>query len=145
MEEMIGLVSIASEKTLNVGRYGRLLAKFAPKVIESEAENEAALAIVESLVKKGDEGRSGEEEALLELLLRLVEGFESSYYAPPEGTPLGALQYLMEANGLRAIDLAEVLGGRGRVSDILSGRRGISLAQAKRLGERFRLSPAVFI
>ncbi len=56
--------------------------------------------------------------------------------------PLGALRYLLERNGLRAIDLAELLGGRGRVSDILSGRRGISLAQAKCLVAHFKLSPA---
>ena len=61
---MIALEPIASADGLNIGRYGRLLAKFAPKVIETEAENEAALAIVESLMKKGDEGRSHEEEAM---------------------------------------------------------------------------------
>jgi HTH-type transcriptional regulator/antitoxin HigA len=145
MEEMIALEPIASADGLNIGRYGRLLAKFAPKVIETEAENEAALAIVESLMKKGDDGRSHEEEALLELLVSLVEQFEKTEYDLPEGTPLGALEYLMESNGLKAIELAPIFGGRGRVSDVLSGRRAISKEQAKRLGERFHVSPAVFI
>ncbi len=75
---MITLEPIASPEGLNLGRYGRLLAKFAPKVIETEAENEAALAVVESLMKKGDDRRSQEEEALLELLVSLIEQFEKT-------------------------------------------------------------------
>ena len=142
---MTVLEPIASADDLNVGRYGRLLAKFAPKVIETEAENEAALAIIESLMKKGDDGRSHEEEALLELLLSLAEQFEKSAYDLTEGTPLGALRYLMESNGLKATELGPIFGGRGRVSDVLSGRRGISKEQAKRLAQRFNVSAAVFI
>jgi len=49
---MIALEPIASADGLDLGRYGPLLARFAPKVIETEAENEAALAVVESLMKK---------------------------------------------------------------------------------------------
>jgi HTH-type transcriptional regulator/antitoxin HigA len=51
----------------------------------------------------------------------------------------------MESNGLKAVGLAPIFGGRGRVSDVLSGRRNISKEQAKRLAERFHVSPAVFI
>jgi len=64
MKKVIALVPIASADVLNIGRYGRLFARFAPKVIATEAENAAALAIVESLMKKGGDGRSHEEEAL---------------------------------------------------------------------------------
>ena len=49
---MIALEPIASADGMNIGRYGRLLAEFAPKVIQTEAENNAALAIVDSLMKK---------------------------------------------------------------------------------------------
>ena len=142
---MITLEPIASAEGLNLGRYGRLLARFVPKVIETEAENEAALAVVESLMKKGDDRRSHEEEALLELLVSLIEQFEKTEYDIPEGTPLGTLEYLMESNRLKAIELAPIFGGRGRVSDVLAGRRGVSKEQAKRLEERFHVSPAVFI
>ena len=51
----------------------------------------------------------------------------------------------MEHNGLKAAELAEIMGGRSRVSDVLTGKRAISKEQAKRLGERFKLSPAAFI
>ncbi|MGD1071033.1 MAG: helix-turn-helix domain-containing protein [Bryobacteraceae bacterium] len=62
-----------------------------------------------------------------------------------EAAPLDVLRQLMEANGLKAADLAETLGGRSRVSEILAGKRAISKEQARRLGDRFKISPAVFI
>jgi HTH-type transcriptional regulator/antitoxin HigA len=145
VEDRTVIDTVASADRLDVASYGRLLLRFVPKVIESEGENEAALAIVESLIEKGDGGRTPEEDAMLDLLAQLVEQFEAKAFRPPEGTPIAALAYLMESNGLKPSDLAAEFGSRGRVSDVLHGRRGISKEQAKRLGARFRVSPAAFI
>jgi HTH-type transcriptional regulator/antitoxin HigA len=126
--------------------YGRLLAKFGPKVIETATEHEAALAIVESLMEKGDDNRSHEEETLLELLADLIRVYEEKIYEPlADAKPVDVLKELMHAHNLKAIDLAGILGGRPRASDILSGKRAISKEQARRLGDRFRVSPAAFI
>jgi len=145
MEKVITANPIAAPSGLDVKIYGRLLAKFAPKVIETEAENEAALAIIEQLILKGDGKRSPKEEAALGLLSSLVEQFEDTAYPLPDAEPREVLRDLMEHNGLKAIDLAGVFGSRARVSEVLSGKRSISKEQAKRLGERFRISPAAFI
>ncbi len=136
---------IAHPAALDVKAYGRLLAKYTPKVIETEAENEAALAAAEMLMVKGDNGRSAEEDALLALLSGLIEQFEASHYKLDATAPRDVLAYLMEHNNLRPTDLAEIFGSRGKVSEVLSGKRSISKDQAKRLGERFRISPAAFI
>ena len=77
---------------LNVARYRRLLAKFAPKIIETEPENEAALEIAVQLMRKGDENRSPEEDAILNLLILLIEQFETGAYAIPEGSLNLAIQ-----------------------------------------------------
>lgn len=130
---------------MDVHRYGRLLAKCAPKVIENERENEAALAVVESLLERGEKNLDTEELALLNLLGALIEAFESSAYKLPEGDPVGALDALMEGRNLKPIDLAGVIGSRARVSEILSRKRAISKDQAKRLAEFFGVSPAAFI
>ncbi len=84
---MITLDPIASEAAgLDTKRYGRLLAKFAPKVIETRSENDAALAIVDALMAKGDDGRSLEEDALLVLLTDLIGNYETRTHKPfPEG------------------------------------------------------------
>jgi HTH-type transcriptional regulator/antitoxin HigA len=137
--------AVASAARLNVPRYGELLKRFAPKVIETAEENRLALRIVERLMNIGDGKRSAEENALLNLLAALIEQFERKAYAVPPAEPREILRDLMESNELKAADLADVMGGRSRVSDILSGKRGISKEQAKRLGEQFGISPAAFI
>jgi HTH-type transcriptional regulator/antitoxin HigA len=137
--------AVASAAKLNVPRYGDLLKRFAPKVIETVEENRLALRIVERLLSIGDGKRSAEENALLGLLAALITQFERKAYPVPSADPKDILRDLMESNELKAADLAEVMGGRSRVSDILSGKRAISKEQAKRLGERFRISPAAFI
>ncbi|MGH9842477.1 MAG: helix-turn-helix domain-containing protein [Blastocatellia bacterium] len=59
--------------------------------------------------------------------------------------PHEILQALMEEHALRQADLLDVFGSRSRVSEAVSGKRAISKEQAKKLGERFCLSPAAFI
>jgi HTH-type transcriptional regulator/antitoxin HigA len=145
METMSTLHSIAGRSGIDVRRYGRLLAKYTPKVIQTEDENEEALAVVESLMKRGDASLTAEEETLLHLLGHLIEEFERRTYRLPEGNPAGALQVLMDGRDLKAADLAGVLGSRAKVSEILSGKRAISKEQAKRLGGFFGVSPVAFI
>ena len=139
------LHTIAEPSGLNVKAYGKLLAKFAPKLIQTEEENENALAVVESLMARGDANLSAEELALLDLLGDLIERFESKTYITPDGDPAGTLKLLMDGRNLKPADLAAVLGSRAKVSEILAGKRSISKAQAKRLGEFFKVSPAAFI
>jgi HTH-type transcriptional regulator/antitoxin HigA len=143
--EAPGIKAVAAASNLSVPRYGSLLKRFAPKVIETPEENRLALQIVERLLSIGDGRRSAEENALLSLLAALVEQFERKAYPAAAAEPKEILRDLMEHNRLKAADLADVMGGRSRVSEVLSGKRAISKEQAKRLGERFKLSPAVFI
>jgi HTH-type transcriptional regulator/antitoxin HigA len=125
-------------------RYRRLIADVAPAIIESAGENERVLAIVEKLMAKG-ERRSPEEDAVLNLLVHLVEQFEEKAYPMGETTPAATLAFLIEQRGLKPSALAEVLGSRGRVSEILSSKRSISKEHAKRLADFFHVSPAAFI
>lgn len=112
----------------------------------SEAENNAALAVLESFMEKGGSNLTAEEQALLELLSDLIQSYEQKNHEPfPEAGPVETLKFLMEEHGLKAIDLEPVFGSRGRVSDALNGRRQISKEQAKRLAEKFHVSAAAFI
>jgi HTH-type transcriptional regulator / antitoxin HigA len=137
--------TVSGPSGIDVRRYGRLLAKFTPKVIETEAENHEALAVVESLLERGEEPLAPEEMALLDLLGTLIEKYEHGAYNLPEGNPVGALEVLMEGRDLKPADLAGVLGSRSRVSEILSRKRSISKEQAKALGAFFSVSSAAFI
>jgi HTH-type transcriptional regulator/antitoxin HigA len=131
--------------TADERRYGRLLAKALPAVIRTEEENERALLQIEALMDKGD-GRSPEEDRLLELLARLAADFEAANYDFGRSKPNEILAFLLEKRGLRQVDLLPMLGcSKGALSDMLTGRREISRGNAKKLAEFFRLPADLFI
>jgi|SRR5580704_8121602 HTH-type transcriptional regulator/antitoxin HigA len=114
------------------------------RMIGTEEENERVLAIVDRLMVKGEK-RSPEEDAILNLLTHLVEQFEEKAYPIADAAPAETIAFLLEQRGLKPIALTEILGSRGRVSEVLSGKRAISKEQAKRLAEFFHVSAAAFI
>ncbi len=67
--------------------------------LETEAENDRAIAIAEELEHKSD--RTNEESAILELLVALIEKFEDEHYPLPAGTPQQMLLHLMESNDVK--------------------------------------------
>jgi len=81
---------------------------------------------------------------LLNVLGTLVHAYEEDHLALPEGTAAEALRFLMHQHGLRQTDLPEV-GSQGVISQILAGKRNLTLRQVKVLAKRFGVSPAVFV
>jgi HTH-type transcriptional regulator / antitoxin HigA len=129
--------------TTNPESYTQLLAKYQPKIIETEAENDRAIALVQELEHKAN--RSLGEDAILELLLTLIEKFEEENYPIPSGTPHSVLLHLIEASDLKQENLIGVIGSRGVVSEVVNGKRSISKAQAKALAEFFSVDVGLFI
>ncbi len=130
-------------RTFSPESYASLLAQYQPKVIETESDNDAAIALAEELEHRPN--RTPEEDVLLELLVTLIEKFEEEHYPLPEADPQSMLLHLMEARELKQEDLIGVIGSRGVVSEVVNGKRSISKAQAKALGEFFHVSPALFL
>ena len=135
---------ITTAAKINPQKYGRLLTKTLPTIIKSEAENDRAILIVEKLITKGSK-LTYEENALLELLGKLISDFEEKFYQPRNTTPQEILIELMNARGLKQTDLAEVFGSKSRVSEVLSGKRDISKSQIKSLADFFNVSAELFI
>ena len=128
----------------NPTTYGSLLADIVPKVIETEEEYDRLLLQFERLhVKK--KNRTLEEIALYRLLVVLIETYEEHQFCVPASLPHEMLQYIMECSGTRQVDLVGLLGSSGVVSEIVNGKRAMSKAQAKALGDRFKVSPSLFI
>src|SRR5438552_7817372 len=130
---------------LDLKRYGRLLARTAPKVVKTEEENERLLAVVESLMEKGEENFTPEEDALLELLTNLIHDFESKAYPIPKSEPHKQVAFLLEQRGLKPVDVWPVIGSKSRVSELLAGKRSISKEQAKKLAEFFHVRADLFL
>lgn len=132
--------------TISPIKYGRLLAKIRPKVIETREEFDRYLQKMEQLDRRAEAGKplTAEEETLLALLEQLVKDYDDKVDFPAV-PPLEALKFLMEKKGLRQADLLEVFGSRSVASDVLNGRREISKAHARRLADYFRLPADLFI
>lgn len=129
--------------TFNPETYAQLLAKYQPKVITNDTENEQAILIAEELAHKTS--RTSEESALYQLLITLIEKYENDTYPMGETTPLSTLLHLMEARSLKQADLIGVIGSSGVVSEVINGKREISKAQAKALGDLFHVDAGLFI
>lgn len=133
-------------ESIDLKRYGRLLAKAVPRIITTDQENERALAIVESMMEKGERNITPEQDALLDLLTNLIRDYEASAYPSRKRTkPHEMAAFLLEQRGLKAADLWPVIGSKGRVSEILTGKRSISKEQAKKLADFFRVGVELFI
>ena len=115
------------------------------KAIETEEEYDRMVTAVEHVMDKGEDRLSPEEAALLETLAILIQAFDDRHHPLPSDSPHEMLAYLMETSGRTAKDLLPVLGTRGRVSEILSGKRSISKEQAKKLASVFKVAVDLFI
>jgi len=104
-----------------------------PHVLRSDEEYEAAVAEIDALLDR-DIVPGSEEEDRLEFLTLLVEAYDEEHF-PMGGstTPQSIVDFVLEQRGMQRSDLAEVMGGRSRVSDFFNGKRELSRAQIKAL------------
>ncbi|MGA3027721.1 MAG: transcriptional regulator [Bryobacteraceae bacterium] len=128
---------------INESAYAKLLAKSLPRPIRTGDELTRLTAILLALDEREDP--SPEEEALAEVLTLLIEDYEEKHYPLPRVSPNESLKALMDERGLKHKDIWPVLGNKGAATEILSGRRSISKAQAWRLAEFFRVPVELFI
>ncbi len=129
--------------TFNSEIYSHLLSQHQPRIIKTEEENEKFLETVEELLSRST--LTPEEDALLELLVKLIEDFEDKHYQLNSSTPRSRLLHLMEARGLEQADLVEILGSSEIVTKIMNRELEITKEQAEALGKFFHVEPSLFI
>ena len=113
-----------------------------PKVIKSEAEYEAALAAVEGLWEA--EPGSAEGDAL-ELWSVLIEKYEEEQHPIELPDPVEAIKFRMEQAGLKNNDLVRFIGSPSKVSEVLNGKRGLSLSMIRALHEGLGIPAEVLL
>jgi HTH-type transcriptional regulator/antitoxin HigA len=112
------------------------------KVLKTEEEyNKASMRLMEIFhaelnTPEGDE---------LDLLLVLVKDYDEKQYQLPELDALEVIKYKMQEMGLKAKDLEPIIGSKGHVSAILSGKREITLKMAQKLKNYFSIPAEVFL
>ena len=140
-----GLVMVGkiSQKTINLKEYRALIGKTVPHVIRDDSENEHYTRLLESLDAKPNPTRA--EKELAELLTVLIESFEEQHYALKRATPIESLTELMRASALKQKDLVDIFGTPSIVSEVLKGKRNLTVEHIRRLSERFHVTPELFI
>lgn len=110
--------------------------------ITTDADHAEALARIETL---WDAPEGSPESYELDALATLVEHYEERRWPVTPLTPLAALCFAMEQHGYSQADLAQLLGSRSRASEILSGKRWLTLEQIKLVASRWRVPVALLV
>ena len=100
------------------------------KQIQTEAENEAALARLDEIFDAKLGTPDGDEA---ELLIALIETYERVAYPIDLPDPIEAIRFRMNQAELKSIDLIPFIGSASKVSEILSGKRPLSIAMIRKL------------
>jgi HTH-type transcriptional regulator / antitoxin HigA len=101
-----------------------------PKLIRNEADYKAAIARIENIFSAKTGTPEGDE---LDLLVTLVELYEEKVFRINLPDPISAIRFRMEQQGLKAKDLALYIGSASKVSEVLSGKRHLSLTMIRNL------------
>jgi len=115
-----------------------------PKIIKTDEQHRAYLAEVQRLA--ADDPATGTPDGdRLELLAKLVEDYENERFKFERPDPVEAILFRMDEQGLRQKDLAPILGGKNRVSEVLSRKRPLTLAMVRALHESLHIPAELLV
>jgi HTH-type transcriptional regulator/antitoxin HigA len=104
-------------------------------LIDSDAELVRARALVDRLWNSNDP----KDIARLEAQARLISAYEEHKWPRRAPSVADMIRHLMDQHGLTRADMAPILGSPSRVSEVLSGKKGLSMAMVQRLRARFHV------
>src|SRR5229473_2313649 len=114
------------------------------RVIKTKQQYRRYLEEVDWLVALDPDPRTA-EGARLELLAKLVEDYEKEHFKFRKPDPVEAIIFRMEQQGLRQTDLAAIIGGKNRASEVLSRKRPLTLAMIRALHEKLGIPSELLI
>ena len=110
--------------------------RFALRPIKTERDHRKALKFIDALF----DAKAGTDQAnLVEVLANLVEKYEEEHFPIEYPDPVEAIKFRMEQSGFTTADLAKILGGRNRVSEVLNRKRRLSIEQVRKLSCRWKI------
>jgi len=110
-------------------------------VIENDADHAQAKALIEKLMGSSDPA----DQARMTAQARLIEAYENARWPRRAPSLPDLLTYLMDQHGLSRADLVPLLGTPSRVSEVLTGKRELSMSMVRRLRDRFQISADLLI
>ena len=112
------------------------------KPIKTEKDYNMSIKRIEELWGAKGDTPEGDE---LDLLCTLVESYEMKHYpiAPPD--PIDAIKFRMEQMGMTKADMVKYLGSQSRVSEILNGKRRLTLKMVKSLYKGLKIPAEILL
>ncbi|MGF1541410.1 MAG: type II toxin-antitoxin system HigA family antitoxin [Pleurocapsa sp.] len=120
-----------------------LLQTFPPRTIKSDEELDKTVAVIDELLDRPF--LSSEESDYLNVLGTLVYDYEQKTEPVPDLYGVELLKVLIAERGLLQKDLVPIFKTESIVSDILNGKRQLTVRHIQELAQFFKLSPAVFL
>lgn len=114
------------------------------KVIKTEQDYQEALELAEELIGRDPNPDSSDGEKL-SLLSTLIQDYEAKVFSSSLPGPIEAIKFRMDQVNLRPADLIPYLGSRSRVSEILSGKRQLTIDMVRALSEGLGIPAKVLI
>lgn len=114
------------------------------KPIKNNTQYVSALNRIYSLIQKDLKDNSPLSDEL-EILSVLVKEYENANFPMDKPNPLEAIKFRLEQKGMTEAELSQILGHRSRKSEILSGKRKLSLAMIRKLNEVLHIPAEVLI
>jgi HTH-type transcriptional regulator/antitoxin HigA len=110
-------------------------------VIENEVDHAQAKALIEKLMGSNHPA----DHARMTAQARLIEAYERARWPRRAPSLPDLLTYLMDQHDLSRADLVPLLGTPSRVSEVLTGKRQLSMSMVRKLRERFHISADLLI
>lgn len=112
------------------------------KPITNDKEFAEANELIELLLECPEDS---EEEKVLEAITILASEYEKKFYSIPKPNPIEAIKYRMAELHLSQKDVAKYFGGENRVSEVLNGKRNLSLKMIRYLHDNLGISANTLI
>lgn len=122
--------------------YIDLLRQLPPRPIKREAELNEVQAVVDDLLDRPE--LTADEQDYLNVLGTLIYEYEQTLEPLPDIEGVELLKVLIEEHDLRQKDLIPIFKTESIVSDVLNGKRKLTVNHIQKLAEFFGVSPAVF-
>ncbi len=114
------------------------------KPIRNNRQYEDALSRAYTLMQKNIKPNSKDSDEL-EILSILIKEYENKHFPVPKPNPIEAIRFRLDQLNMSEADLSEILGYRSRKSEILSGKRKLSLSMIRKLNEVLNIPAEVLI
>ncbi len=110
--------------------------------IKTRRDHIAAIKRIEKLMGAKPGSIEGDE---LDMLATLVDAYEEKHFPMDAPDPVTAIQFRMEQQGLTRRDLEPMIGSRARVSEVMTGKRPLTLAMVRRVRDGLGISADLLV